>query len=74
VVDAAILILAFPSTHMALRAERAAKQEGLAARMIPAPRHLSTDCHMALELRQPDLDVAAFLSRHRIDARIHRSG
>jgi hypothetical protein len=42
-------ILTFPSTHFALRAERAAKEAGIPVRMIPVPRRLSADCNIGME-------------------------
>jgi hypothetical protein len=49
-------IVVFPSTHMALRGERIAKESGIAARMVPVPRHLSPDCNMGMEAYQEDAD------------------
>ena len=42
-------IVTFPSTHFALRAERVAKKAGIAVRMIPVPRRLSSDCNIGME-------------------------
>ncbi|MFH1732705.1 MAG: DUF3343 domain-containing protein [Planctomycetota bacterium] len=43
-------IVIFPSTHFALRAERAALEAGIPAQMIPVPRHMSPDCNMGMEV------------------------
>ncbi|MGB9887019.1 MAG: DUF3343 domain-containing protein [Moorellales bacterium] len=40
----------FPSTYWALKAEKAARQAGLRARLVPVPRQLSSLCGLALEL------------------------
>jgi len=39
----------FPSTHYALRAEEALKQEGLTVKLVPVPREFSSNCGIALE-------------------------
>lgn len=43
-------IVIFPSTHFALRAERAALAAGIPAQMIPVPRDISPDCNMGMEV------------------------
>ena len=50
-------IVTFPSTHMALRAERLARHAGIPVQMIPAPRRLSADCNMAMETSPENRDV-----------------
>jgi len=42
-------IILFPSTHYALRAEEALKQEGLTVKLVPVPREFSSNCGIALE-------------------------
>ena len=42
-------IVTFPSTHFAIRAERAAHKSGIPVRMIPVPRRISADCNMGME-------------------------
>lgn len=42
-------IVIFPSTHMALRAERVARAASIAVKMIPVPRQLSADCNVGME-------------------------
>jgi len=44
------LIVIFPSTHLALSAERAARAVGIPVKMIPVPRHISPDCNMGMEV------------------------
>ncbi len=43
-----VCIVTFPSTHAALRAERAAKEAAVAVRMIPVPRGISANCNMGM--------------------------
>jgi len=41
-------VFLFASTSGALRAEKLAKQAGLKVKLIPVPRHLSSDCGVCL--------------------------
>jgi hypothetical protein len=50
-----ICIVIFPSTHAAIRAERAAKEAGLKTRMIPVPREISSDCNVGMEASIDDM-------------------
>ena len=45
-------IVTFPSTHLALRAERVAHKAGIPVVMIPVPRQLSADCNMGMRIRR----------------------
>lgn len=42
------LIMTFPSTHSAMKAERALSEANLRAIVIPVPRHITADCGIAL--------------------------
>lgn len=41
-------VVLFSSTHFALRAEKIAKEKGLAVKLVPVPRQLSSDCGVCL--------------------------
>jgi hypothetical protein len=41
-------VILFASTHFAIRAEKLAKGKGFAVKLIPVPRHLSSDCGVCL--------------------------
>lgn len=41
-------VILFASTHFAIRAEKLAKEKGLVVKLIPVPRHLSSDCGVCL--------------------------
>lgn len=43
-------IVTFPNTHLALKAERIAKEAGIRAKMIPVPRYISSDCNMGMRV------------------------
>ena len=63
----------FHSTQSAIRAEKALKEAGLEVKMIPTPRHLSSDCGLALRFLWAQVaEVEATLSRHNVElASIH---
>lgn len=42
-------VILFPSVHFALRAEKKAKEKGFKIKLIPVPRHLSSDCGVCLQ-------------------------
>ncbi len=41
-------VILFPSVHLALRAEKLVKEKNLVSKLIPVPRHLSSDCGVCL--------------------------
>ena len=43
-------VILFYSVHFVLRAEKLLKQEGFAPKVIPIPRHLSSDCGVCLRV------------------------
>ena len=43
-------VILFPSTYFALRAEKKSKEKGLSVKLIPVPRHLSSDCGVCLRI------------------------
>jgi len=43
-------VILFPSIHFALRAEKLVKQKGILHKLIPVPRHLSSDCGVCLRI------------------------
>ena len=47
-------VILFPSIHFALRAEKIIKGKGLAIKLIPVPRHLSSDCGVCLRIPWED--------------------
>ena len=55
------------STSHAIHAERVLKRAGIEVRLIPTPRHLSSDCGSALRL---ELAVQAECERLLADARV----
>lgn len=47
------------STGHAIQAERVLRHAGLVVKLIPTPRHLSSDCGSALRIAAADRTVAA---------------
>lgn len=54
-------VVLFHSTAHALRAEKVLQRAGLAIKMIPTPRQLSSDCGMALRFGRADEERVAVL-------------
>jgi hypothetical protein len=51
-------IVLFDSTHRVLAAERALKEGRVTHDLVPVPKELSSDCGMAIELREADAGAA----------------
>lgn len=47
----------FESVSHALRAEKLIKAAGIACKLIPVPRHLSSDCGVCLRFKTVDTDA-----------------
>ena len=48
-------IVLFSSTSGAIRAEKLAKEAGFTVKLIPVPRHLSSDCGVCLRCESKDV-------------------
>ena len=46
------------STSHAIRAEKLLYQAGIESKLIPAPRHLSSDCGVCLRIERADVEQA----------------
>ena len=46
------------STIYALRAEKVLQGMGFSCKLIPVPRHLSSDCGVCVRIRQADREMA----------------
>ena len=57
-------VILFPSVHFALRAEKLVKEKGISHKLIPVPRHLSSDCGVCLRIPwEKREEVLGFLSQ-----------
>lgn len=60
------VILADSTSH-ALRIEKLLGSRGLACKLIPVPRHLSSDCGVCVRILQQDMPAAqALLEAHQV--------
>ena len=51
------VVLVF-STSYAIRAEKILHQAGIASKLIPVPRHLSSNCGVCLRIERTDKEAA----------------
>lgn len=51
------VILVYSTSH-ALRAEKLLHMAGIASKLIPVPRHLSSDCGVCVRIAPPDREAA----------------
>ncbi len=51
------VILTFSTGH-SIRAEKVLNEAGIGTKMIPVPRHLSSDCGVAVRIRSEDRESA----------------
>ncbi len=50
-------VVLFHTIHAAFRLEQAARREGIPCKLIPTPRHLSSDCGTALRFDLDKIDL-----------------
>lgn len=61
-------VVLFYSLSNALQAEKEVKRQGMVIKLIPVPRHLSSDCGVCLRFNLPDEPlVRAVLEKAQID-------
>lgn len=61
-------VVIFYSTSSAIKTESAAKKQGLAIKLIPVPRHLSSDCGICLSFNSNDIqEIKKLLSDNKIE-------
>ncbi len=61
-------VVLFYSTSGAIRAEKLAKEAGLTVKLIPVPRHLSSDCGVCLRCESADVQtVRSLLERAKVE-------
>jgi hypothetical protein len=68
VADSQYSVVLFYSTSGAIRVEKLAKKAGLKVKLIPVPRHLSSDCGVCLRCESSDVDdVQDILDASRVE-------
>lgn len=66
--DKNFCVVLFYSTSLAIRAEKVAKSAGIEVKLIPTPRHLSSDCGTALRFYPEDIEhIIRALNAENID-------
>lgn len=50
-----MVLLAFPSVHYALKAEKLVQEAGIKGGLRPTPRQISTSCGLVLAVKEKDL-------------------
>lgn len=61
-------VILFPTSAHVMRAEKLLKDAGYYSRLIPVPRHLSSDCGICLVvLRQESASASALLNAKQVD-------
>ncbi len=61
-------VILVPSTSHAIRAEKILREAGLECKLIPVPRHLSSDCGVCVRILRQARDAAcAVLEQARLD-------
>ena len=50
-------VILVPSTSHALRVEKLLRDKGILSKMIPIPRHISSDCGACVRIRYEDRDT-----------------
>lgn len=61
-------VILVDSTSHALRIEKLLKEQALQCRLIPVPRHLSSDCGVCVRILALDMEgIRTMLIQHHID-------
>ena len=61
-------VVIFYSTSYAIKTESLAKKQGLFVKLIPVPRHLSSDCGICLNFNSNDIQkIKKILSDNKIE-------
>ncbi|MBN1130017.1 MAG: DUF3343 domain-containing protein [Chitinispirillaceae bacterium] len=67
------VIALFRSTHSVIRAERLCLENGLYCKVIAVPRTVSSECGIALEIKQEQMaELSGMLSKSGIPFNCHR--
>lgn len=67
-------LVVFESTSGAIRAEKLAREAGLTVKLIPVPRHLSSDCGVCLRCEARDVEgIRALLDAAKVEFEAVRS-
>jgi hypothetical protein len=56
--DKKFAVILLHATSHALRAEKLLSKQGIGVRLIPVPRHISSDCGVCIRVQQDDSETA----------------
>ena len=57
-IDERYAVILTPSTGHAIRAEKILHQAGIASKLIPVPRHISSSCGVCVRIERDDREAA----------------
>ncbi len=57
-------VILVPSTSHAIRAEKILREAGIECKLIPVPRHLSSDCGVCVRVPRPAREAARVALDH----------
>jgi len=61
-------VLLFHNSSSAMQAEAVLMRAGLKVKLVPTPRHLSSDCGVALRFDwESNTEIDTLLAKHRVD-------
>ena len=69
--DSLYTVILFHSTSHAIRAEKILQESGISCKMIPVPRHLSSDCGVCIRV---EADLRQRARKILKDARVETEG
>jgi hypothetical protein len=61
------VVLLFNSVSHAMMAEKILKKEGIPHKLIPVPRHISSDCGVCLRIESKDEESIRVLLNSKVD-------
>jgi hypothetical protein len=61
------IVFLFPSVSYALKAEKILKEQGIAHKLIPVPRHIGSDCGVCLRVTADRQDAVASALQGRVN-------
>ncbi len=60
------VVYLFPSSNYAMKAEKILKERGITHKIIPVPRHISSDCGVCLRVMADQLEMVSEILREQV--------
>ncbi|MEI8347027.1 MAG: DUF3343 domain-containing protein [Pseudomonadota bacterium] len=68
------MLYLFESTHLVIRAEKIGRENKILLKIIPVPRHISSQCGMAIELEPKESErLKIILEREGVPFVLHQN-